>query len=206
MRMKCLVPLVVLFAVAGCVKYTIVPPAIDLTALETVGLVTLKASDVKGDLDVVATQYFLQEVTAAQRVPVVEFGTAEAVLADIGMTEFNRDAALAIGEKYGVDAFFVGEIGVTKVKPQVDLAAPLAKTLFARAAFDIAMKVRLVSTSNGATLWTDSAIRQGTVGAIGMDGGMPVFSIRNKSTAMDDVLRDIAFRLTWDFRPTRRRL
>ena len=206
MRMKNIVPLVILFAVAGCVRYTIVPPAIDLTALETVGLVTLEAEDVKGDLDVVATQYFLQEVTAAQRVPIVEFGTAEAVLADIGMTEFNRDAALAIGDKYGVDAFFVGEIGVTKVKPQVDLAAPLTKTLFARAAFDIAMKVRLVSTANGATLWTDSAIRQGTVGAVGMDGGMPVFSIRNKSTAMDDVLRDIAFRLTWDFRPTRRRL
>jgi hypothetical protein len=204
--MKHLAPLVLLFAVAGCVKYTIVPPAVDLTALETVGLVTLKASDVKGDLDVVATQYFLQEVTAAQRIPVVEFGQAETVLADIGLTEFNRDAALAIGEKFGVDAFFVGEIEVTKVKPQIDLAAPLTKTLFARAAFDIAMKVRLVSTSNGATLWTDSAIRQGTVGAVGMDGGMPVFSIRNKSTAMDDVLRDIAFRLTWDFRPTRRRL
>jgi hypothetical protein len=204
--MKHLASLVILFAVAGCVRYTIVPPAVDLTALNTAGLVTIKAADVKGDLDVVATQYFLQEVTAAQRVPVIEFGTAEAVLADIGMTEFNRDAALAIGEKYGVDAFFVGEIGVTKVKPQIDLAAPLSKALFARAAFDIAMKVRLVSTANGATLWTDSAVRQGTIGSIGMDGGMPVFSIRNKSTALDEVLRDIAFRLTWDFRPTRRRL
>jgi hypothetical protein len=204
--MKHLASLVILFAVADCVRYTIVPPAVDLTALNTAGLVTIKAADVKGDLDVVATQYFLQEVTAAQRVPVIEFGTAEAVLADIGMTEFNRDAALAIGEKYGVDAFFVGEIGVTKVKPQIDLAAPLSKALFARAAFDIAMKVRLVSTANGATLWTDSAVRQGTIGSIGMDGGMPVFSIRNKSTALDEVLRDIAFRLTWDFRPTRRRL
>ena len=93
MRMKYLAVLVILFAVTGCVKYTIVPPAIDLTALETVGLVTLKAADVKGDLDVVATQYFLQEVTAAQRVPVVELGTAEAVLADIGMTGFDRDGA-----------------------------------------------------------------------------------------------------------------
>jgi len=206
MKMKHLAPLVIVFTVAGCVKYTIVPPAVDLTALNTAGLVTLKAAGVKGDLDVVATQYFLQEVTAAQRIPVIEFGTAEAVLADIGMTEFNRDAALAIGEKYGVDAFFVGEIGVIKVKPQLDLAAPLSKILFARTAFDISMKVRLVSTANGATLWTDSAVRQGTVAAVGVDGGMPVFSIRDKNTAMDEVLRDIAFRLTWDFRPTRRRL
>jgi len=206
MRMKHLAPLVILIALAGCVKYTIVPPAVDLTALNTAGLVTLKAADVKGDLDVAATQYFLQEVTAAQRIPVVELGTAEAVLAAIGLTEFDRDAALAIGEKYGVEAFFVGEIAVTKVKPQVDLAAPLSKILFARTAFDISMKVRLVSTANGATLWTDSAVRQGTVAAVGVDGGMPVFSIRNKNTAMDEVLREIAFRLTWDFRPTRRRL
>jgi len=95
---------------------------------------------------------------------------------------------------------------VTKVKPQIDILAPLSKTLFARAAFDIAAKVRLVSTKNGATLWTDSAIRQGTVGAIGMDDGIPVFSVRDKSAALNDVLRDLMYRLTWDFRPTRQRL
>ena len=69
---------------------------------------------------------------------------------------------------------------MTKVKPQIDLAAPLSKTLFARAAFDMAVKVRLVSTTNGATLWTDSAVRQGTVGSVGMDDGVPVFSVRDK--------------------------
>jgi len=198
--------LILVAAVASCVHYTIVPPAIDLTALGTVGLVTLKAENAKGDLDVAATQLFLQEVTAAQRVPVVELGTQDTVLADIGKTSFDRDAALAIGEKQGVEAFFVGEIAVTKVKPQVDLLAPLSKTLFARAAFDIAVKVRLVSTRNGATLWTDSALRQGTVGAVGMDGGVPVFSVRDKGAALNDLLREIMYRLTWDFRPTRQRL
>ena len=72
-----------------------------------------------------ATQYFLQEVTAAQRVPVIELGTADAVLADLGKTAFDREAALALGEKHGIDAFFIGEIQVTKVKPQVDVLAPL---------------------------------------------------------------------------------
>jgi len=198
--------LIVAAAAAGCVHYTIVPPAIDLTALGTVGLVTLKAENAKGDLDVAATQLFLQEVNTAQRIPVVELGPQDVVLADVGREIFDRDAALAIGQKQGVDAFFVGEVTVTKVKPQVDILAPLSKTLFARAAFDIAAKVRLVSTKNGATLWTDSAIRQGTVGAIGMDDGIPVFSVRDKSAALNDVLRDIMYRLTWDFRPTRQRL
>jgi len=198
--------LIIAAAAAGCVHYTIVPPAIDLTALGTVGLVTLKAENAKGDLDVAATQLFLQEVNAAQRIPVVELGPQDVVLADVGKEIFDRDAALAIGQKQGVDAFFVGQVTVTKVKPQVDILAPLSSTLFARVAFDIAVKVRLVSTANGATLWTDSAIRQGTVGAIGMDDGIPVFSVRDKSAAMNEVLREIMFRVTWDFRPTRQRL
>lgn len=199
--------LIVAAAVTGCAAhYTIVPPAIDLTQMGTVGLVTLKAANVKGDLDAVATQNFLEEVTAAQRVPIVELGPADAVLADVGKTAFDREAALAIGEKHGVDAFFDGEIAVTKVKPQLDLAAPLARTLFARTAMDMTVKVRLVSTKNGATLWTSSATRQGTVGSVGIEDGIPVFAVRDKNAALNDLLRQIMFQMTWDFRPTRQRL
>ena len=206
MRMKHLAVLATL-AVASCsAKYIIVPPAIDLAGLGTIGLVTFKAADVKGDLDVAATQAFLEEVTAAQRVPVVELGPADTVLADIARPAFDREAALALGQKHGLDALFIGEIAVTKVKPQIDLAAPLSKTLFARAAMDMSVKVRLVDTANGATLWTNSAVRQGTVGSVGMDNGVPVFAVRDKNAAMNDLLRQIMFQMTWDFRPTRQRL
>jgi hypothetical protein len=199
--------LILVAAVTGCAAhYTIVPPAVNLTAIGTIGLVTFRASDAKGDLDVAATQSFLEEVTAAQRVPVVELGPAAAALADIGKGTFDREAVLAIGQKHGVDALFIGEIAVTKVKPQIDLAAPLTKTLFARAAMDMAIKVRLVSTANGATLWTNSATRQVTVGSVGMDNGVPVFAVRDKNAALNDLLRQMMFQLTWDFRPTRQRL
>jgi hypothetical protein len=207
MRVKILVAcFAVLAAVAGCVKYTIVPPAVDLAALGPLGLVAFKAENARGDLAAAATQYFLQEITSAQRVPVVELGPAEAVLADVGRAAFDRDAILAIGQKQGLEGIFIGEIKVTNVKPQVDLAAPLSKTLFARAAFDIGVSARLVSTANGATLWTDSVLRQGTVGSVGLDNGVPVFAVREKSAAMAELLREVMFRLTWDFRPTRRRL
>jgi len=199
--------LILAAAVTGCAAhYTIVPPAVDLGSLGTIGLVTFKAADAKGDLDVAATQNFIEEVTAAQRVPVVELGPADAVLADVGKTAFDRETALALGRKHGVDALFIGEIAVTKVKPQLDLAAPLTRTLFARAAMDMSVKVRLVSTANGATLWTNSATRQGTVGSVGMDGGVPVFAVRDKNAALNDLLRQMMFQLTWDFRPTRQRL
>jgi len=70
----------------------------------------------------------------------------------------------------------------------------------------MAVKARLVSTRDGATLWTDSALTQGTVGAIGMEGGVPTFSLQGESRALNEALREIMFRTTWDFRPTRQRL
>lgn len=200
--------LIVAAVVAACssARYVIDPPAVDLTTLGTLGLVTLKADNVKGDLDAAATQYFLQEVNAAQRVPVIELGADDKVLADIGKTAFDREAAAALGAKEGIDAFFTGEVQVTKVKPQIDVMAPLNGGLFARATVDMAIKVRLVSCKNGATLWTHSAAREGTIGSVGMDGGVPVVAARDKNEALDSLLREIMYQLTWDFRPTQRRL
>jgi hypothetical protein len=208
MKRRHFIWLVALAAVAGCsAKYTIVPPAVDLTGYETVGLVTFKVENAKGELDSLATQFFLQEVTAAQRVPVVELGRADEVLAGIGKAAFNREAALAVGEKHGVEAFFLGEIKISKVKPQVDLLAPLSKALFVRAKFDIAVTARLVSATNGATLWTRSSVREGTVGAIGMGSdGVPTFGMQVKNETMNNLLREIMFQMTWEFRPSRRRL
>jgi hypothetical protein len=208
MKIRTIVPLIALVAVAACgrARYEVIPPAVDLAALDSVGLIVFKAEGAKGDLDAVATQYFLQEVMAAQRVPVVELGPLEGVLAGVGRPNLDREAALAIGQRSEIGAFFAGEIKVTKVKPRIDLAAPLSKSLFARAAFDISVTARLVSTANGATLWTESATRQGTVGSVGMDNGVPVFAVRDQSAAMSEVLRQIVFQMTWDFRPTRRRL
>jgi len=199
--------LVVAAAVTDCAAhYTIVPPSVDLTQMGTIGLVTLKAAEAKGDLDAVATQDFLEEVTAAQRVPVVELGPSETVLAGLGKTAFDRETVLALGQKHGVNAFFAGEIGLTKVKPQLDLAAPLSKTLFAHTAMNMTVKVRLVSTKNGATLWTNSATREITLGSVGIEGGIPVFAVRDKNAALNDLLRQVMYQMTWDFRPTRQRL
>jgi hypothetical protein len=168
MRRSHVVWIVALAAVAGCAKYTIVPPAVNLMDYADLGLVAFQAEGVQGDLGGLAAQLFLEEITRAQRVPVVEMGAPEEVLVKIDKKAFDRDAAKAVGAEYGVRSYFLGEVAITKVKPQVDLAAPLSKALFVRAKFDIALTVRLVSTESGATIWTESLRREGTVGALGM--------------------------------------
>jgi len=208
MRKRRFIGLFLLAAVAGCgAKYIMVPPAVDLTGYEAIGLVTFKVEGATGDLDGLASQFLLQEITAAQRVPVVELGRADEVLAGTGRTMFDREAAVAVGEKDRVQVFFLGEVKISKVKPQVDLFAPLSKALFVRTKFDIAVTARLISAANGATIWTESIVREGTVGSLGLGpDGVPVFGIRDKNEAMSTLLREMMFRLTWDFRPTRQRL
>jgi hypothetical protein len=207
MRKKYIVAILALAAVASCAKYTIVPPAINLMDYADLGMVAFRAEGVQGDLGAAAAQFFLEEITRAQRVPVVEMGEPGDVLAKIDRRSFDREAAGAVGAEYGVRAYFLGEVAISKVKPQVDLAAPLAKTLFVRTKFDIAMTVRMVSAENGATVWTESIRREGTVGALGLGpNGAPTFSLRDKNEAMSSLLREMAYQLTWDFRPTRRRL
>lgn len=207
MKKGYIVAILVLAAVAGCAKYTLVPPAINLMDYADLGMVAFRAEGVQGDLGETAAQYFLEEITRSQRVPVVEMGAPDGVLAKIDRSSFDREAARAVGAEYGVRAYFLGEATISKVKPQVDLAAPLSKTLFVRTKFDIAMTVRLVSTESGATIWTESIRREGTVGALSVGpDGVPTFGLRDKNEAMSNLLREMAFQLTWDFRPTRRRL
>ncbi len=207
MRKRHLLGMALLFLAAACAKYMIVPPAVNLLDYGDIGLVTFQVENAKGELDQLGTQLFLQEVQRSQRVPVVEFGKSDEVLARIGKSAFGLEAAKAIGEEYGVHAFFMGDIKISKVKPQVDLLGALGDGVAVRAKFDIFVTVRLISTDTGATLWTESTERQGTVGLFNMGPDqVPYFGLRDKNEAMNNLLREIMHRLTWDFRPTRQRI
>ncbi len=207
MTKKHLLACLLVVLAAGCAKYAIVPPAVNLFDYADVGLVTFKVKNATGDLDAVGTQYFLEEIQRSQRVPVAELGRPEAVLERIGETEFDLEAARALGEEYGVRSFFIGEIEVSKVRPQVNVIGALADGVAARAKFDISVSARLISAESGATIWTESAIREGTVGFFSIaKGQVPHFGIGDKNEAVNALLREIMFQLTWDFRPTRQRI
>lgn len=195
-------------AIVSCSShYVIDPPAVDLMSAEPIGLITFSVVNAKGDLDQVATQAFLQEVNGAQRVPILEFGRLDAVLAKTGMKALGPDTARAIGQAYKVKSFFHGDVRISKVKPQVDLAGVLTGNLAVRASFDIAVTGRLVSAETGATLWTSSAARNGTLGMLSMgEDSIPYFAMTDEDQATLNLLRNIMREITWDFRPTRRRV
>jgi hypothetical protein len=187
--------------------YVIVPPVMDLMTVEPVGLVMFSVENAKGELDQMATQAFLQEATGYQRVPVLEIGKLEDILGKLDLKALDQDAARAIGERYKVKSFFHGEIRVSKVKRQVDVAGVLHGNLRIRASLDIAVTCRLISAETGATLWTNSDTLNGTLGLLSIgEDGVPYFGVRDQDEATVRMLRELMFELTWDFRPTKRRI
>lgn len=197
----------ILFMFISCGPRVLVPPEIDLLPYENVGLISFSVENAAGQLDEMATQRFLQEITRFQRgVQVIELGPLDEVLGKINKTSLDQEAMRAIGEYFGVISFFHGKIKISDVKPDVDIAA-LIKNLRVRASFNISMTARLFSTETGATLWTDSVFRKESLAnlSLGQDQ-IPYFDVKDQDETHKILVEHMVYELTRDFRPTKRRL
>lgn len=191
----------------SCGPIVLVPPEFDLIPFERVGLISFSLEDAEGELDKLATQRFLQEITYHQReVQIIELGSFDEVLGKVNKTALNPETAAAIGEHFGVTSFFYGEIHVSDVKPQIDISA-LLQSMRIRASFSITMTARFLSTETGATLWTDSVHRKESMAYMSMGKDqIPYFDVRDQEETYRELIERLIHELTRDFRPTKRRL
>lgn len=186
---------------AGCGPALLFPPKIDLMPLERIGLITFSVENAEGRLDSLATQRFLQDITRFQNVQIIELGRLDGVLRRIDKGMIDVDAAKAIGKEFGISSFFIGTIRVSDVKPKVSLSA-LVRHMRVQAVFNIDMTARLITTDTGATRWTDSSIRKGSLAFLSMgQEGIPYFDIRDQNEAYTRLIEDIVRDVTRDFRP-----
>jgi hypothetical protein len=206
MKKIILIPVAVFFLVC-CAPLVLVPPEIDLIPLERLGLVVFSVENAEGPLDEMATQRFLEEIQWAQKgVKVVEMGKMEDVLTKVGHSGLDPAAARAVGKEFGVSSFFTGKITVSDIRPRIDISS-IVESLRVRASFDIEMSARLISSEDGSTLWTDSALIEENLAYLHLSRRMvPIFSVRDQQDAYRDMIGQMIRRLTRDFRPTRQRL
>jgi hypothetical protein len=197
----------IIFMFIACGPKVLVPPEIDLLPYENVGLISFSVENAEGQLDEMATQLFLEEITRFQRgVQVIELGPLDEVLGKINKTSLDLEAMRAIGEYFGVASFFHGKIKISDVKPDVDIAA-LIKSLRVRASFNISMTARLFSTETGATLWTDSVFRKESLANMSMgQDQIPYFDVKDQDETYRLLVEQMVHELTRDFRPSKRRL
>ena len=196
-----------LLLVSACGRYAWFPPEVDILPEQKIGLIQFGVKNTEGGLGVFATDRFLEEVIQAQRgARLLELGTLQEVLADVGAEKLDADSIRKIGSHHGVDSIFTGEIMISDVKPQVSVD-PFVKNLGVRASFTISLSAKLRSTDSGIVLWSNSVERKETVAYFGlMHGEVPYFGVQDKDEANRRLIDEVIHDLTWDFRPTKRRI
>jgi len=180
-------------------KRVLVPPFLDVSPYGRVGLVTFTTENAKGGLNSLATEYFAEQVLAAQPIEILELGELEQLLAEVGRSEVDIEALKAIGAAYDVPILFLGDLQVSGVEPRASLSA-----LRVEATITVQAGVRLVSTESGGSIWRESARITDRVGHLGWTGGIPDFSAEDPEKAYGPLVEALAHELTRDFRPTYR--
>jgi hypothetical protein len=179
---------------------TRIPPKVDLSQYGKVGLVTFTIENAKGQLHELATQKFSEFLLDAQRVEVLELGSADTVLRRVGDVRFAAASAQALGGTRDVPVIFAGHLKVSNVKPQgkvLGLNLPRIE-----ADVSVELNVALFSAKTGATIWRSSASASEKVGSMGMSGGEPYFSAKDPNEAYGHLVNYLIGEVTHDMRAT----
>jgi hypothetical protein len=173
---------------------------LDVEQYERVGLVTFTIENAKGQLHTLATQRFSEEVLYAQRVEVLELGSADSLLRRTGDVQFSAASAQALGTSRDVPAIFAGHIKVSNVKPAgkvLGLNLPRIE-----ATVTVELTVALFNARTGGTLWRASGTASEKVGQLGLVGGEPYFTAKDPNEAYGRLVSALIVSATRDLRPT----
>ncbi len=192
---------------SGC-SHTVlvpVPPRMDLRSYGTLGIVGF-ASNADPAINVHATRQFQEQIQAAQPgTRFVELGSRESVLAAVGGRQLDVDALKKIGEKYGVDAVFVGDIVYSDPKTNIKIAdlTKLDGSVHTEVRGDISSSLK--ETRTGASVWSSSAWAKRQIGRLSVSAGQGVSGGMSNENPRDEMVQTLVYYLTQDFRPTSER-
>lgn len=194
-----------LTALWGC-SHTVtvqVPPRVDLQSYGTLGLLDF-ASNSNGSINAQTTREFESHVHAAQPgTRIVELGSRDALLAAVGSRQLDAQALRKIGEKYGVDAIFVGSVSYSEPRTEVKVTdiAKLEGGVRVELRGDINGK--LIETRTGASVWSSSAWARRQLGSMSVSAEQGVNgAMRSASNPREEMVPSLVYHLTEDFRPT----
>jgi len=201
-----LIPVVSLVALsAGCgpKKYTYtVPPRVDLSRHEMIGVIEF-ASTAKGELGPLVTRRFEEAARQDQGlVRMIEFGPEEQALRSVDGEALDPSTCRLLGDEHGVRTILRGELTVSKIKPNLSLAATLRSGRLS-ANVEATLAVQLIETETGASIWSASASAVRTVGQISVFGGDNfVFDATDPELAYGELVNSLVGQATRDFRVT----
>ena len=198
--------IIVLFLISGCGPRVMVPPEIDLTEYEVLGLIDF-SSNMEGNHDEYATQKFIEAITENQKgIRIIELGSEDEILESLNQKKINSKAVKVIGEQYNVKTVIIGDLNISDVKPKIDILS-LVKSMSFSAEVKASLSVRLLETNSGATIWTNSAQDEAEVAHISIiSGNLFSFNATDPDEAYGDLIDKLVRDVTKDFRVTYKRM
>jgi hypothetical protein len=184
-------------ALSACAsKYAQVPARLDLRPYGRIALVTFASDKESQAMSALATQRFAEALLASQPgVEILELSSSDSVLKTLPP----GTDPVVLAQARDIPAVFVGELKVSGVKPRARLGV---SDVNLRASVSAELRVRLLSTRAGGTLWRSSSAASGTVGRVALAGGLPSVAIRDTDEAYGEVVRSLVADVTADLRPT----
>lgn len=162
-----------------------VPPRMDLVAYGRVALAPFGSSRDDSAAALLATQRFAESVLDAQRLELLELTPS-----DTGWR--------AAADSAGAPAVFLGDLVLTTERPSGTIGL---SGVHVRSAVTAELRVRLVSTATGGTLWRSSAQRRSTLGHVAVTrGGLPTMSVRDREDAYGELVGELVADVTRDLR------
>lgn len=181
-------------------KYAAVPARLDLAPYGRIAIVAFSTEQSNSVMSTLATQRFAEALLRSQSgIELLELDAADSSLKGMAGNADGVALAQALGREKNVPAVFVGHLKVSGVKPRGNLSV---SGMNVRAAVSAELTVRLLSTKTGGTMWRSSAAANGTVGRIGLSGGLPSIAMRDREEAYGEVVGQLVTNVTRDLRPT----
>jgi hypothetical protein len=174
----------------------------DLSSYGTLGIVEF-ASNSERAINARATRQFQEHIQAAQPgTRFIELGNREALLAAVGGRQLDGDALRKVGEKYGVAAIFLGDIVYSDPKTDVKLTDLTRLEGGVRAEIKADISSRLMETTTGASVWSNSAWVRRQMGHLKVSAEQGVSAGIGKSNPREEMVPALVYHLTHDFRPS----
>jgi hypothetical protein len=201
---------IVMVLFLSCGPKVIIPPEIDLTKYEHIGLIGFSCN-AEGNMDEFVTRWFLMTIRAYQKgTHIIELGDEKDILKCVQADQIDTESIRAIGRKYNVNRIFTGKVEITEVQPLLVLYPGGPRPMSGetqvegrrvKALVKVWITARLWETEQGGTVWRRSDRGEDMVDQVSvLSGGKIVFDARDPRKAFWDLVNPLVKKLCTDFK------
>jgi len=202
---------VAILSISTCGPKVMLPPKIDLTKYQRVGIVNFSCN-AEGNMDEFATHRFIELIRWYQKsAQIVELDLEKDILDSLKLDKLSLEMIQKIGKKYMVDALFTGRLQIEEVQPLLKMylggPRPVSGTSNVEgrrvaAMVKASLTTRLWDTQHGGTIWLTSTTDENMVDqATVQTGGKIIFDARDPRQAFWELINPLVKIVAVDLKP-----